>query len=448
MVKPGELQSVLFTHNDSFMLQRMERSAVESRWTTFFAATGDEGLTTLEKRDIDLVVSDLKVPTRSGIPFLSKVMEMYPEVICITISNRLDLADAIEVVDNEVIYSYLPDPWTDTEFNLTIEKGLQFSRLENERRHPRQQADEWKQINTLLDTKVTQRTQTMQQQLQQGKQSLFDFEKAERTTVKLLSNFFELRTTYKGHGQRVANLASRLADKLADTSDIDNRFKQQLYIAAMIHDIGQVFCNDREVNLKLKDLTDAEQLNFRKHSVMGSAFIMTFEHYQDAARMIRNHHELYDGTGYPDELKGTAIPLGARVLSLVSDYDDLLHGRLSDGPLSKEEAYKFLDDNKGIRYDPDLSEQFKLVLDEMTDDELNFEIDMVVEDLRPGMVLSRDLSTEQGLSVLNKYQQLNVELIEHIREIEKDLEEPMQIKIYRFPEHPVSYAENWALTSL
>jgi hypothetical protein len=148
--------------------------------------------------------------------------------------------------------------------------------------------------------------------------------------------------------------------------------------------------------------------------------------------LIRHHHERFDGKGYPDELKGEEIPIGARILAVVNEFDALQLGTLVEGQLSAAEARAFLESNRGTRYDPQVLDLFLRWLD------ANPHLGRVVNDLRltsadlrPGMVLARDLVNQDGILLLASARVLDERLIDRIKQFESEENRGFTIHVSR-----------------
>lgn len=136
---------------------------------------------------------------------------------------------------------------------------------------------------------------------------------------------------------------------------------------------------------------------------------------KEAARIIRSHHERFDGQGFPDGLQGASIRLGSRILSVANDYDGLQIGTLTDKRLGPEQARAVLVQARGKRYDPQVVDAFVRLMGGAIR-EVTSEQAVPVADLRPGMVLARDFCTRDGLLLLAADYILDVRLVEHIQD--------------------------------
>ena len=157
--------------------------------------------------------------------------------------------------------------------------------------------------------------------------------------IAFLTHLLALRDPHaKGHSNHVADLSSTLAKKLGLLSDEIDR----LDFAARIHDIGKIAINDFIIN-KIGRFTEAEYLMVQYHSVLGSNLIETLGLDPIIPAIILNHHENYDGSGYPNKIKGDQIPLEARIIRITDTYDALTSNRAYHPAYTHKEAIKIME---------------------------------------------------------------------------------------------------------
>jgi HD-GYP domain-containing protein (c-di-GMP phosphodiesterase class II) len=196
---------------------------------------------------------------------------------------------------------------------------------------------------------VAKRTEELRDAMEQLQQAHGTLNKSFLNTVRVLSGLIEMREgRLGGHSRRVADAAHSLARELG----MDEGAAQDVMLAGLLHDLGKIGLPDDILRKPELELSDPERAIMRKHPVTAELALMAVESLHEAARIIRHHHERYDGQGYPDGIKGDAIPLGARILALVNDFDSLQTGEHFPRKLSRAEARQYLRDGSGTRYDP------------------------------------------------------------------------------------------------
>jgi len=174
--------------------------------------------------------------------------------------------------------------------------------------------------------------------------------------IDALSMSLQMRDAYtRHHCDRVGLLAQRLAAHC----DMDTERCAQVGLAARFHDIGKIGIPD-EVLLSPRRHTDEERAIMREHPVRGEHIFLATGR-SDAlpvARLIRAHHEAYDGSGYPDGLRGEAIPLGARIMTIADAYDAMTSARPYRDAMEHETVLRILDDQAGGLIDPYVLQRF------------------------------------------------------------------------------------------
>ena len=173
-------------------------------------------------------------------------------------------------------------------------------------------------------------------------------------SIKTLVNMINIKDRYTyGHVERVVLYSKRLAETLGLT-EMD---KRTLVCGAYIHDVGKIDINE-SILIKRMPLTDDEWEKLREHPIKGEETIKYVNCLQQARPLVRHHHERYDGTGYPDKLKGEEIPYLARVLTVVDSFDAMTSNRVYNTRKSYAEAIVELERCKGTQFDPLITDAF------------------------------------------------------------------------------------------
>jgi putative two-component system response regulator len=175
-----------------------------------------------------------------------------------------------------------------------------------------------------------------------------------RQSLVLLARAIEEKSEYSaGHSRRIAGYAVRLARK----DLLHPSWLEEVKMAALLHDIGKITIRE-DIFLKPGKLTAEEAAMIKAHPVAGEKMCSVLTILKPVLPLIRHHHERFDGGGYPDGLKGSAIPLGARIISVADGYDALTSERPYRHAYPPIEAMKILRANAGGQWDPQLVELF------------------------------------------------------------------------------------------
>lgn len=158
-----------------------------------------------------------------------------------------------------------------------------------------------------------------------------------------------------GHSERVSDMAIAVCELL----NLTEEQTQQIHIAAHLHDIGKIGVPD-VVLLKEGKLTDDEWQKMKKHPEIGAEILSKSQHLSELKDIVLHHHERYDGKGYPSGLKGSDIPLGARVIAICDSIDAITSNRCYRKAHDFDFCYEEIKKNLGVMYDPEIGQ---LVLD-------------------------------------------------------------------------------------
>jgi response regulator RpfG family c-di-GMP phosphodiesterase len=406
--------TLLFVDDEVNILSSLKRLFRPGGYRIFTAESGAQGLEILQHEAVDLVVSDMRMPEMNGAQFLEQVNARWPDTIRILLTGHAEIGATIDAINKGHIYRYISKPWEDNDILLAIKQALHQKKLELANQGleelTRRQNEELKDLNANLEAKVKARTEEVRQTMGFLEIAHDKLKRDFITSIRVFSNLIEMREgAMAGHSRRVAELSRAIAQKMK-VNDAD---AQDIFLAALLHDVGKIGFPDYLLEKSSANLTSEERLEMVKHPVKGQTALMALEQLKGASKLIRSHHERYDGQGYPDRLAGLAIPLGARVIMLANEYDAVQLGMLLSKRLKQADALLFIQEGRGNRYDPAVVDAFMSVMASTV--HAVRELALHPEQLRPGMVLSRDLLSRQGDLLLSKDHLLDASLIDQIK---------------------------------
>lgn len=200
-----------------------------------------------------------------------------------------------------------------------------------------------------------------------------------------------------GHIRRVQTYATSLARHVGIT---DEALIKAIEAAALLHDMGKLAVPEYILN-KPGKLTEAESEKMKLHAKIGADILSSIDFPYPVVPIVRHHHESWDGSGYPAGLKGTDIPIGARILSVVDCFDALTSDRPYRPRLSNDEALRILVSRRGSMYDPLIVDTFVRVHDEITPGQAGGDRDplalnQIGNSTWPSVSPSPSLATEEG----------------------------------------------------
>lgn len=164
-------------------------------------------------------------------------------------------------------------------------------------------------------------------------------------------------------------------------------------------------------------LHGSDRERYRAYATQSESLLMALEPMKDATRLIRHHQERWDGSGFPDHLKGDAIPSGSRLLKLAVDFIELQKGLILERQMNSDEALLYIRKYAGRLYDPAMVEDFVQVcatyLKDVTLGDPNVKV-LGTRELEEGMVLARSLNADNGMLLLNAGKVLNLPLVDKL----------------------------------
>lgn len=237
------------------------------------------------------------------------------------------------------------------------------------------------------------------------------------TSVRSFTNLMELRGgQLAGHARRTAELARKLANQLG----LEPAVGQQIFLGALLHDIGKIGLPDEMLGKPVALLKGDELRLYREHPVAGEAALLAISDLHGAVHAVRSHHERWDGRGYPDGLAGEKIPLEARVVAVANDMDSLQHGIIAARRLSVDDALDLVLAGRGERYDPQIVDALLVVLGRGAAAPAPVAVavperEITCSALKPGMTLTRDLVTAEGMLLLASDHSLEAQTVGRIQ---------------------------------
>jgi putative two-component system response regulator len=295
-------------------------------------------------RSIEIVIASQRMPGIPGGRFLEIVSSQFPGVIKILLSDRPSLDEAIYAFNNAGLDKYIPMPWDAEDIKFTITTLL------------RQR--EMKRMNERLLVDLKTRNEQLTVAMSDLQQARHDLESSYIQTVESLAVALEAKDRYtSGHSQRVARFARLIARGLGLPKEEIDTVGQ----VALLHDIGKIGMLDKILN-KPGNLTPEELQAIKAHPVVGAQILAPVKTFEKHIAGIKHHHEMYDGTGYPDRLKGQAIPLEARIVTLADAFDAMTSTRPYRVGLPLEFAIREMKKMAGSQFSPDCVDAFIRVL--------------------------------------------------------------------------------------
>jgi len=420
---------LLFVDDEPNILSALRRLFRPYPYKILLANSGQEALALLEKEAVDLAISDMRMPVMDGAVFLAHVRARWPDTIRLLLTGYADMQSTIDAINRGEIFRYITKPWNDNDIVLVVKQALERKALEAEKKRLEaltlRQNEELKSLNASLEIKVDERTID----LRKAHASLLSVNDKLKTnfltSIKVFSNVIEMRGgKLVGHSRRVADLSRKIAKKL----NLDSKETQEIFVASLLADIGKIGFSDELLATPVSQMNGEQLGQFHKHTLRAEQLLMPLQDLQGSAKIIRAQHERFDGRGFPDGLEGENIPIGARILSLSSDYDNLQNGSLLQKRMHAEDAQALIIRGAGNRYDEKVVAAFKQIISNKTDEIDDQEISTA--QIQPGMILSADVISKEGMLLLPTDYVLDQHVIDKLRLFEHPAGSKLVIRVH------------------
>jgi response regulator RpfG family c-di-GMP phosphodiesterase len=377
-----KLAKILVVEDDQTTLKIIKKIlASQPAFEILSATNGQEGLAVAKKNKPDIVISDYSMPIMDGFE------------LCAAIKNDKELSGIIFILLTAIsetnkkiqgfdigVDDYLVKPYNPSELISKIKAFLKIKFLQDQLKAEK---NNLAILNQLLE------------------KSMYDLS-------YLVLNIMELYIPEATkRGKQAAEIATWMAKKL----ELDELSVKDIEYAALLHEIGKLSIPKELITKSYKSLSEREQDMVKQHPVLAQLSLSGTPQLRPAGTIIRHQFENYDGTGYPDRLLETEIPLGSRILRLIVDFEDFIN----ETDNSVEKVLEIMERGVRTKYQPQMFQFLSEYLSEVPNAALaNNTVKINLFELKEGMVLDRDLFTTAGIKLLPKSAIIKEFMIERI----------------------------------
>src|SRR5215213_1633060 len=303
------------------------------------AGSAEQALSRLQESEFQLVISDITMPGMSGLDMIPHVKEISPDTVVVMISGMQTVESAIDALRLGA-FDYLMKPFDLRQVEAVVKRALEHHDLVVSKQR----------YENHLEELVEQRTAELDR-------ALNSLEAAYRSTLKALTAALETRDSEThGHSERVVSYSLRLGHEYGLSSEK----MKWLEFGSLLHDIGKIGVPDSILRKPAK-LTEEEWVRMRELPLHGQQILRGIEFLQGASRVVAQHHEQWDGSGYPVGLRSEDIDICARIFSVADAFDAITSDRVYRRGKPYEAAAQELDDWAGRQFDPKVVEAFHRV---------------------------------------------------------------------------------------
>jgi len=324
----------------------------------FTESTLEAGLESLRQSSYDLVFIKKSLVRADISVLIAQFKEIDPDCLLVILLDPL-AGEQEKELENPGIYDYLAIPINADKLKFIVEQGIKLHTLLTSNRSfflgLKESNQALERQNTLLVNRVEESTVNLSRLYE-------DLRSTYMRTIKVLAQAIDARDHYThSHSENVA----RFVVEIANYMKLPPKDIEQLRQACELHDLGKIGIGDN-VLLKVSSLTSEEWEQVRKHPVIGAQILEPLTFLHGVVDLVRQHHEHYDGSGYPEGRKGNDILLGARIIHIADAYEAMRSARsYRKKPLFKEEAILEIKRNSGTQFDPKIVDIFLKVVDNL-----------------------------------------------------------------------------------
>jgi response regulator RpfG family c-di-GMP phosphodiesterase len=339
MFPPSDERACILIADDEQEIRNVLYELLSEEYDCQLVASAEAALARLRAGRFDVVVSDINMEGMSGLEMIPHVAQIAPDAVVVMVSGAQTVESAIEAL-RAGAFDYVTKPFDLRHVEAAVRRALEHKRLREAKRR----------YENYLEELVAERTAELDR-------TLATLEESYRMTLKALAAALETRDREThGHSERVVSFSLRLGRELK----LDEDQLRSLEFGALLHDIGKIGVPDAILH-KPAQLCAEEWVNMRRHPVHGQQILQGIEFLEGAARVVGQHHEKWDGTGYPRGLRAEEIDLNARIFAVADAFDAITSDRVYRTGRSYEVAVGELEEFTGRQFDPEVVAAFRRI---------------------------------------------------------------------------------------
>ena len=355
--------TVLFVDDEVNILRALQRLLRSEPMNLLTASTPEQALSLIDQEDINVIVTDQRMPEMSGVDLLSTVRDRQPEIVRMMMTGYTEMRIAVEAINRGEIFRLITKPWNDEDLKTTLRQAFDQYDLKGEIKRlnqvTREQNFKFQDMNRNLEEKVRERTRQIAEKNDELRTGYVQ-------TVRALAEAIDAKDAYtRGHSERVGVYASRIARQLGLRPDEIER----VYISGILHDIGKIGIPDAIIT-KPARLTPEEYEEIKKHPEIGARILEPVQFLANVVPCVRHHHEWFDGSarGYPHQLRGDQIPAPSRIILVADTLEAMTSNRPYRDGLPLDVVVRELHKYSGSQFDPTVVDALMRLLEDEGDE--------------------------------------------------------------------------------
>jgi putative two-component system response regulator len=327
---------ILVVDDELFVREILVRKLQALGYVCDSSADGRTALKALSEHPYDLLLTDIMMPEMNGVDLIKEATKVCPELAVILVTSVIDLEVAIDALKLGA-YDYITKPFSLEEVTIAVARAIEKRKLVIANL----------KYQETLEEQVASRTRQL-------REALDALQSSYHSTLVALGTALDSRDADKGcHSYRVTLYSTRIARQMG----LGHKEIRSIEQGALLHDIGKIGVPD-DLLRKPERLTDSEWALMRRHPEIGFRILSGIKFLQGAAQIVLQHHERYDGLGYPKGLDCENIIIGARIFALADAFDSMTSDRPFQVACSFEAGREEIRRCAGRQFDPGVVEAF------------------------------------------------------------------------------------------
>ncbi len=349
-------KKIFFVDDEVNVLKAFKWVFADEPYDIFTFDSPLKALKEMEKTEVAVIVSDLRMPEMEGTTLLEKVSIKWPDTVRILLTAHADLDTAIAGINKGNVFQFIRKPWDEKDLVLSVSKAFAHYELISQNimllQLVKKKNDQLEDLNKNLEKIVTEQTKEIKQSEERLKQTLTDLRKSMGGAIQAITQTVEVRDPYTaGHQRRATDLARSIAVEMGLSGKEINGIR----MAGSIHDLGKIAI-PAEILSKPTQLNQAEFMLIKTHPTVGYDILKNIEFKWPVAQIVLQHHERINNSGYPQGLTAEEILLEAKILAVADVVEAMSSHRPYRPALGINKALEEILKNRGVLYDPHVTD--------------------------------------------------------------------------------------------